>query len=352
MNDGPRNLGLESFRSPRVTDDAGREHRLFDMTDLQPDSDPELVQLSARVATSVSASPSIFAKLDFADTLIFLAAVLLPLVAIAGAAAIGASAGVMQYLPAIAVLAGMMLLMPFMRRRLLRRRAHTLVATLTAYGRCPACAYCIAAGLPDERGLLLCPECAAVWRVDRFVGWRALEPAAASPDAGHVAPPQKLCFGINGTVRDFEGAARPLADVRAAAARAADLGALARDLLSQTRARRWLTALGLLAGMLFMAWRAFEAVSSVPAPAGSIMSVVGAVGSTIALPFFAWSAYNLLAGRSQLSSARTARIIREHDRCPCCLGRLSRASAFNEVTACPGCLVVWGPVSDIEREPS
>lgn len=344
--------GFESFTSPSVTDDAGREHRLYDMTGLQPDSDPELVELSVRVATSVSASPSIFAKLDVTDTLIFLAAGLLPLVAIAGGVAIGASGGLVQYVPGIAILAGILLLMPLMRRRLLRRRAGTLIATLTAYGRCPACAYCIAAGVPDERGLLLCPECAAVWRADRFAGWRALAPTAASPDTKRVHPPQKLCFGMNGTLRDFEGAARPLADVRAAAANAADLGALARDLLRQTRARRWLTAAGLLAGMLFMVWRAFEAVSSVRAPGGSVMSVVGAVGSTIALPFFAWSAYSLLAGRSQLSSARTARIIREHDRCPCCLGRLSRASAFNEVTACPGCLVVWGPVSDIDRPPA
>lgn len=337
MSDARANLLLAMFRKPRVRDDAGRVHELFDPAD--GSGDRELAETCAIVVGSSEAVPGLTSRLEAPDVIVLLCAAFAPMAAMFLLPALGVS-NLPSWGSMVVMAPTMLVVMAVWRHSARRRTAATLFATLVGHGRCPVCAYRIADLAPGEAGLAVCPECSSSWRCDRFDQAARAGSRQEHQGARHSEPGMGRWFGILGPgIKDASGAMRLLADLRSAGRSDPDLRRLAARLSRQTLAVRSVTALAWLVAGGFVLWRMFHASGG-----ASVTNVMMLAAGFAFCLFGAAMARQQWMGRSRMLADVTAQAIREDGRCPACLARSPGASDISAPFECTGCRVVWGPL--------
>lgn len=343
---------LKPILIPRVLDDTGVEHELFDPHDT--DQDPAVVDLSLRILEEHRRPKGWNARGSSVEMIGPIASFFGLMIAqgtgvLTGLGSLGAPLAMFPGL-----LAGR-----WLTWRVTRAECADLTrTTLMAFGRCPACAYTIGDLERDASGLIRCPECRAAWKAER------LGPVSAPPSAAASAS-GRLGLELMPTVTDRAGALRRLANPFAAAVGRPELGTLAVRVRRETRARRWAgfalflaAPFVLFAILLSMQWG--MAAAPVWAAGGALPGPGAATGTgtwnglftmfAFAFALFVCGrlAWRELRGRGGLSASVTRRTVLAEGRCPACLDRIFDPSARGGEMAprCRACGGVWS-LSDV-----
>lgn len=348
---------LKPILIPRILDDAGVEHELFDPH--SADQDPTVVDLSLRILEEHRRPKGWNSRVSSVEMIGPFAG--------AFGLMIAQSAGVLTGLGSLgaplALFPGLMAGRWLTWRAVRAECAELTRTTLMAFGRCPACAYAIGDLERDASGLIRCPECRAAWKAER------LGPVS-SPPPGAAAASRWSWMDLMPTVTDRAGRLRRLADPAAAAARRPELDGLAARVRAATRVRRWsglalylAAPFVLFAIPLSMQWGMAAApawAAGGPPPglgalmgAGSWNGLFATVAFAVTLFMGARLGWREFRGRGGLSASMTRRMALGDGRCPACLERMFDADSRGIEIAprCGACGAVWS-LTDVPLLPN
>ena len=239
-----------------------------------------------------------------------------------------------------------------------RKVGQRIVNTYVSNGFCAQCGYVLQGLTPEHDRCVVCPECAAAWKISRIT-WPVWKHGALAPP-----PKQGLlwAFLFGGTRRrdrwtaDDRGALRCCVDPRFGAWRGVTVGrvaqsgpglappdnwrkrrrALTREIRKSGRIKRWLLAgLVMLPGLgaISIAW----AAAREPRPDWVVLSVMG-----VLTVIFVGGVLAVIFSSTGVNFRRAATIIVSEGICPCCAFSLDAAPLDEEqFRVCPGCGGSW-----------